>query len=630
MPYYSPDLTGSLPDYAVTADIYTVFTNYQRIDFGTSVFLNSLSIHILGAGSPAFVYNTDWTIVDTIDIDYTEMSRMKNIDPTFNASLIKSIIVISPTTLPYKITCAYQQLYPVPSSIAVSQNGAVELTPDLITDILNKVSNLQLVLSGVPSTVATSTANPKLLAVDVNETNSANLISGEIQTVNVFQNQNVIRPTCGSFFPDSVILTSPGSSTPWVEGTDYVFFGADLPKIKMTTNTSGVYNFILVLKQYAGNVNLTYHAFGGDVTLYDMNALYTELYNITNYLGNSNFLTASSFGSNPVVLGLINRIATLESEMRNLINSGSPNYSDATGNGTSIVTKIRSVDENLHWWTIASLYQVAGSSAVVVADRMYFRIQLLNANLAADVYVNVNLNLENPYTIDSISVNQDLGYVPFTSYGTDLVVTPQFRIIYNTGEANASGILLQVGLRLASLTETISIQDLSGSESAWILASGSSVAILPQDGMVTMPNTAQTWDPTYGYSQQITHLMPNKTGYLAWGGAQALSGMSTGGTTLTALIDKYFVLSDITKIRLEFTEGDTTHLFTLDIPVGSYDVATTVSGSGLLQNTPTDNTYIIFGVSLSIVGTTITLTITPSIIPSTTTLTLRHVLLLLN
>lgn len=262
---------------------------------------------------------------------------------------------------------------------------------------------------------------------------------------------------------------------------------------------------------------------------------------------------------------------------------------------------------------------------------MHFRMQMANANLSADVFVNVDLSLPNsPFTIDSISVNQDLGYVPFTAYGTDAVSMPQFRIIYNNAIGPASGILLQIGLELSSLVETISIQDLSGSESAWILLPGNTTAVLPQDGMVVLPNATMTWDSTFSDSVQVRHMMPNKTGYLAWGGALAVSGLTTAANPLSGvLIDSNFILSDITKIRLQFTEtGDSTHVITVDVPVASFSNPAVTSGSAVVQNTPTDNTAIVMAVSLGISGSTVTLTLAPSVVPVGTTLVLRHVLLL--
>lgn len=627
--YYQPDTTGSLPAYAVTGDLYTVFTASQRIEFENTLFLDSLSITIVGPSNTAFVQNVDWEIVDTVDVDYTMMSKLQNIDSSFSQTLIKSILIISPTAMPYQINCSYQQVYPVPSKIAVSASGAVEVTPDLIVEILQRLSNAEVILSGVPTTFAGTNATPKLLPIDLAESLSTNVVT-ETQTVNTFQNQNVIRPTCGSFFSDTVSLTLAGATSALVEGTDYILFGANLAKIKMSSSTAGIYDFILVLTPYAGNISVTYHAFGGDVTLYDMNAIYAEVNNINQYLTNMNFLTASSLGLSPIFQQLITRISNVESTMRNLIATGNPNYSDATGNGTAVVQKIRSVDTDLHWWTISSLYTVSGSNSVVIADRQHFRMQMLTANLAADVYVNVNLNNPTVFTIDSISINQDLGYVPFTSYGTIAVTMPQFRIVYNNVADVSSGILLQIGLELPTLTETISIQDLSGSESCWILEPSDTTAALPSDDSIVLPNATQTWDSTYDYSLSSVHMMPNKTGYLAWGGAMAVSGMSTAGTVLTnPLIDYNYVLGDVDHIRLQFTEtSNTENVITIDIPVTSLSDATTISGSALIQNTPTDNTSIIMGITLNITGTTVTLTITPSIIPSGTTLTLRHVLLM--
>lgn len=628
MSYYTPDLTGSLPTYATANDIYTVFIPQQRICFDKPIFLTSLQVIRIGTVNTPMVQGVDWITTPAEDTDYTAMSRIMNGDPSFSQILIKSIEIISTAPQPYRIACSYQQLYPVPSSIAMSQIGMIELTPDLIINILQRLSVVETDIAGIPNVTAQSTITPKLLALDVNGTLSANIIT-EAQTVNVFQGQNVIRPTCGAFFANSVQITLSGSLL--VPNVDYLVFGFDASMTRTTTNTSGVYNFILVLRSYTGSLSLTYHAYGGAVTLYDMNAVYQQLINVNQFLTSAQFLTGATLGTNLVVQSLLSRITTLETTMRNLINQGSPNYSDSTGNGTSGLWKLQSNDTNLHWWTVASLYTVAGSSQVITADRMHLRLQLQNAHLSADVFINVDTTLPNPFQIDAISVNQNLGYVPFTSYGTSPVCIPEFRIIYNTTLASPSGILLQIGLALPTLIETLSIQDLSGTESCWILMPPSGIInVLPMDGMVTLPNIAYVWDAVGSSSVQYSHMMPNDTGYLVWGGSVLLSTMNAvSPNMLNALLLPTFQISDIAKLRLEFTTtGTSPSLITLDIPVGSYIDHTTISGSGYIQNYPRDGTPVMFEVTIINTGTSFTLSVIPDHIPVSTGITLRHVIAL--
>ena len=107
-----------------------------------------------------------------------------------------------------------------------------------------------------------------------------------------------------------------------------------------------------------------------------------------------------------------------------------------------------------------------------------------------------------------------------------------------------------------------------------------------------------------------------------------LNSLSTQGTVLTTLEDSTFVVSDVTKIRVVFTNpGDTTHVYTCDIPVTSYGSILTVSGTSAFV-AATDGSLITLEAALTNTGTSVTVTLTPTSIPASSTLALRHVLLM--
>jgi hypothetical protein len=272
MSYSTPDLTGINPNYAVPSDLYVIFTNSQRIDFDVPIYLNSLVIKV---GGVPLVQGTDWSVAVQ---DYTAMSRMMLLDTTFNQVLVRSIqLTATGQTLPYQIACSYQQLYGKPSSVAA----------------------------------VTQTA-PKLLPLDPNKTLPGNVVT-ESYAVNTFANQNLIIPACGAFFADSITLTLQTNPViPLTAGTDYSVVGLDKVKTKTTTNTSGVYNAILLTRPLAGNVTVTYHAYGGAATLGDLTALYQAISNVTTYLAANSFLTPDTLGTNVVIAGIISRLVALE------------------------------------------------------------------------------------------------------------------------------------------------------------------------------------------------------------------------------------------------------------------------------------------------------------------------------
>ena len=289
----TPDLTGALSTYAVSNDHYAIFMPSQRIDFDTPIFETSLVVTVIGATSP-LVENVDWIPAVA---DYTAMSQMKALSGTFSASLIRSIQIISPLAQPYSISCSYQRLY-----------------VDIIANILARLAVIENSLSILTTTVASSPSIPKLLALDENKTNTSNLIVAEPYSINTFAGTNLILPVSGSFFSDSVVLTIPTTTppTPLVKGVDYVIIGCDRERTRATTNVSGVYQSILITRQFAGIVSVTYHAYGGVATLSDISSIYETVTNINAYLSASQFLTPDTLGSNAVVTSIIARLVALE------------------------------------------------------------------------------------------------------------------------------------------------------------------------------------------------------------------------------------------------------------------------------------------------------------------------------
>lgn len=280
-----PDLTGTNPAYAVVNDLYTIFTSSQVVEFGTPVYLSSL---VVSVGGTVLSQGPDWAFAT---IDYTAMSRAMNINPSFSSTLVKSITVTSSRTRPYQISCNYQGFF-------------------LNTRNTNCLSNTA----------------PKLLPMDPNKTDPGNIVT-ETYVINTFLNQNLIMPASGSFFADSVTVTIPTNPViTLVSGVDYIVIGCDLPKTRSTSNFSGVYNAILITRPYAGNLIVTYHAYGGVATLSDMTALYQSIQNIIAYLTDNTFMTPSNLGVNPVINDIVSRLTAID---LSLTSSGIPDVATA-------------------------------------------------------------------------------------------------------------------------------------------------------------------------------------------------------------------------------------------------------------------------------------------------------------
>ena len=550
--YYLPDASGTDPDNSITNDTFVIFSPNQRIEFKTTVFFTGLQVVQIGTTNLPLIYGTDWTYGPE-DIDIYETAKMKTADGTFSAILLKSIQILkSYAGVQYTISCNYQQLYPVISQSAVYDDTRIQFTPELLVNMLNDIASLKLLTRPVSSVAAVTDATAAFLEVDLTGTSPANLITGEIQTVDVLNGKNFIFPANGSFYKNSVIITEANSSVPLTFGTDYQIFGMDVAKTKTTNSVSEVDNFIVMTKSYIGNINLTYQAYGGTVTVADVQALAESVQSVTSYLNNFQFVTAQTLAENAVVKNIVYRLGSMEDRLRILLNNGTPTYADASGvGGVGTAMKIRSTDTNLHWWTIAQLYKVNGSNEVTIADRMHFRMQFATLHLSADVYVNVDLNLPNPFVLDSVSVNQDVQFTPFGAAGPNMVVAPQFRILYNNEIGSSSGVLLQVGLPLPTLAETIGLQDVSGSESCWLLLQSPSTAISPQDNTITLPD-GTPWDSANPSSLSYTKMLPNKTGYLAWFSSINIVDLVTG-SPLTTTVPVGFRIQDVRTVQLNFT-----------------------------------------------------------------------------
>ena len=296
MPDSTPDLTGINPSYGVIDDLFSVFMASQVIDFGAPVYLNSIVIGIVGAGGIPFVLNTDWEVATE---DFTAESKMRVLSPSYTARLVRSIRILSSLTRPYQISCNYQLLYQDPIALLQTRITLVENRLDAMTNI-----------------TALTPATPKLLPRDPSKSNTGNLITTEPYVINTFSGQNLIIPISGSFFADSVVVALPTTPvTTLVRDVDYVIINLDQARTKETTNTSGVYRSILLTRPYAGNVLVTYHAYGGEVTLADAVSIYQMVTNIRNYLGGNSFLTASDIGTNTVIMDIIARVAALEADV---------------------------------------------------------------------------------------------------------------------------------------------------------------------------------------------------------------------------------------------------------------------------------------------------------------------------
>jgi hypothetical protein len=307
-----------------------------------------------------------------------------------------------------------------------------------------------------------------------------------------------------------------------------------------------------------GQVKVSYHAYGGDPTLYDIRQQEESIDNIRRYVLESQLLTPKTLGNTPQIITISNRILELEEKMRILAQQGRPSYGDVSHGGT-LIKKITSVDDELHWYTIAELFKVDGSEEVFVADIMRLSIQTLYTKFTFDVLVNVNI--EHPtdrLEVACTSATYPKGYIPFEDYSQiENIIRPQFRIIWNENTVEGSGIFLQIGMRLKGyVEETLAIEDMSGQQSAWKLIPTPVEASLPEDNLIALPSNNHTWDVLNPNSRSESQMIPFPDGHLIWAGQEALNRPNSGWMShrLVHLLEKDTDIRKIKQIRCDLTE----------------------------------------------------------------------------
>lgn len=575
MSFLTPDLTGVDPLFKVDNHLHTIFKTPQVIEFGTTIFANSIELKIVGTTNSltatTLVEGTDYVITDN-DIDYNMMSAMKTYDSTFNKILCKSVTVYSPNALNYQINSVYQRLYPNQIKTAFFGDTPLDYTPELLSGILQAILNLELRTSKVTNVTSLTDYSAILYEEDPDMTNPDNIVEDEVHELNSTTGKLYIHPIAGSFFESPVTVFQVNTASTLTKDVDYKIVGLDLHKTSLTSQTCGVYNYILFIKPIVGQVKITYHAFGGDPTIENIKELKVVLQNMLAYLNEAKFITDATLGATTVISSLTTRVTELEASVRRLLVQGKPTYGDATNN-TAIIKKIHaSGDNSLHWWNIATLYKVDGSDDIVTSDRMMLRLQTLYTKFMMDVVISVNLSNPsgNRFDVEILSDIYPKGYIPFVDYsGVDNLIRPQFRAIWNNDTTVNSGIIIQFGMELKTVaTETLAIEDRSGSECCFILDKEVDDILSPNDDVVSLPNTNCVWDTANTNSMQESTLAPFHEGHLVWAGTKALN--RPNGDWAHYMLENHFLdnttdYTRIKKVRLELSEVGTPHEFPIDL-----------------------------------------------------------------
>ena len=571
------DLTGTLANYSESNRVFRIFKYNQLVDFETTVFTNSIHVFMISGGvTTELVFGTDYTVPEEfINPCDNDISSAKLMDPSFNEDLCRGIQMLRGVSYgtTYTIAINYQRLYPNQLRTAYFHNEPLNITPELMLDVITSIERLKLLSNNVADVTSVSSAQGILLELDESKTNLNNYIVDEEHLLNVSGGRFVIQPKGGSFYYDSVRVYRPATDEVLTLGTDYFIVGMDEAKTKATSHTAPVYNFIMVVRPISDVVKISYHAYGGDPTLDNYRELLKNINNITEYLNDAKTVTEDNLGSTELMTSLFERIETLESEMRRL--QGVPSYGDITS-GKCVLLKLYTPTPGLHWYTIANLYNINGVGTVpCTADTFTFRLQtnISHIQFTASVSFDMNNNENDRVNVNVINENYPRGYIPFTDYSNvAAIIQPQIRVVWNESDT-VTGASLQLGFELKGmLEETVSIEDLSGHESCWKLVDETATVTVPKDSDFLLPDNSSVRSSLLPSSHKEDMLVPFNKGHIAWCGTQVLNRPAEGWQYFEVsdelLIDHNTNIRKFTGLRLDIEEVNG-YQFPIDIKFNS-------------------------------------------------------------
>lgn len=549
--YYDPDYTGSLVQYLKSNIPIYIFKAGQVQSFKSSpIFADTLVITT--TTGKTLVEGTDYTIPDDAeDDDATSLAYLY--DSSFSRKLITKITFTNNLSVIAGMT--YQEFYRTSPGDYFGSGTPYQVTADTIRSLVSQTGRLNQMVTKVETTTSVTSAIPSFYEEDINKTNSANVITGEQHLVNTVNGIKYILPVNGPFFADSVSLVD-GTYT-LVEGTDYQMGDFDRQLTERSNNIGGIYRSIMLITPRASTLSLGYHVVGGNITQQAMQAVWARLTSITDYLNSSSSVTEDSLPDTPAFQTIYSYLETLEDSMRRLLSN--PNYTDATA-GSSVQKVFQATDTDLHWYTIASLYKVTGSTAVTVADCFHGRIFFPTNNIACEFTVDVNLNnANNKSSFTTQSLVTDTAISIFSSATSNTPSYPLFRIAYSSSAQATAGIVLQVGIALPTLSDTPVIEDMSSTESCWLLdktqplitGGTAPTPITPDDSGFTLPDGATIWGTTGDTgSQSIVYVPTNTDGYPVFVGSKNLLDLTASASVWQpkSILPSYFPIEKVKRL----------------------------------------------------------------------------------
>jgi len=201
----------------------------------------------------------------------------------------------------------------------MKKDTSLEIPPEMrepknISKFLTQYANLQSLPT--PKDVAKIVVLP----IDLNASLITNYIINEAHNIDVPSYAQVIQPDGGSFYNTNLVLTVDSTKEILVEGTDYILVGMNYGKTKLTKSVYGVYDFIFVTASIVGQVNVTYRAFGGQVTRLNISDIKDLLIEILTNITSGNFLRCDTISMCPAIITMQAEIDAFAKSLTNIMN----------------------------------------------------------------------------------------------------------------------------------------------------------------------------------------------------------------------------------------------------------------------------------------------------------------------
>lgn len=554
------DLTGNDPSFFRPDERRMVFREDQIIEFNEPVYAESIHVfmissegtHELTDGVDYEVPNAHSDMVDEFAISEAKICVNDEATGTiFNKLLVKGIKIIREFVSDYQISIQYQAFYRKPTDYVGNGTGP-DYSRALMKEVIDRIHYLENVKNPVESITTADVADIRPLDEDLTATAESNFIQYEEHRIDVPNNIYAIRPLYGTFYDTedlvvtfngsetrtiteedlgkSIFLEETGGKLPLTESNisqyvgkvfriyedditlvrdvDYFIRGIDHIRTRIANTSAGVYDRIIISKKLKGTVKVTYHAFGGEVTIKDIWALKHAVISLYTNLENGRFLTEDSLKALPVLASLIQRVDHIE-DLCHIVSPYQFRYLYRVLEGNS---------DDL-WVDVAKLYNDSWTRLSGVPTLHSEEFCLSNEALNYCAYFNLKHNLD----LGKLEVcHSRIAASSFSSAGVDyfdLRKTPKFRIVYDENDLS-KGIVLQISIINKNEGDGAwQIRAVKGSESAWSIID-SNGGVKGETSLTTELPDGSVWDIT---SNSVTNIAVLSDPYTFFYGSIPLS-----------------------------------------------------------------------------------------------------------